>query len=414
MDHPLHSEELFIQYVKDALSSLHDTVRLQNTPLLEVLQLDTVPGGTDTASLRELLRDAIEALHPPADLPLDSKEWVRYRLLLLRFVRRYSLYETCQELTISSSSYYRYQQEALEALARLLWERHQARQVPPVSPNAAEMQTNLEARKRTIQLAYETRHSTVEMHTVLDGARRIILPLAAQRGITLHLDAPAMLPAVSGDPALLRQIMLSILTESMTLVSGQTLHVRVCAASDRIECRVWELDANRIGSQGLAYAPDLDLAKGLIEVYGGELRVVCKPAGLAELVFSLPVTLPKTVLVIDDDADTVRLYQLYLQAHRFAVRTAYSADELRSRLGEALPDLILLDVLMPSEGGWDVLEYLKSDPATSSIPIVICSVLNDPTLALAMGAAEVLRKPIQEETLVSTVRRVLGERDSLA
>jgi chemotaxis family two-component system response regulator PixH len=413
MDNSLFSEELFIQYVKDALNNLHDTVRLQNSPLLDVLQLDTVPGGTDTASLRELLRDSIEALRPPADLPLDSREWGRYRLLLLRFVRRYSLYETCQELAISASSYYRYQQEAIEALARLLWERYQPRQAPPIPPNAAKMQTNLDARQRAIRLAYETRHSTVEMQTVLDGARRIILPLAAQRGVTLHLDAPATLPAVSGDPVLLRQVVLSILTESIALVRGQTLHVQVSVVGDRIECRVWDLDASQISQESLAHAPDLDLARGLIQVYGGRLRVVQESPGLAELVFVLPVTRPKTVLVIDDDVDTVRLYQLYLQAHRFAVRTAYSADELRARLGEGEPDLILLDVLMPSEGGWDVLEYLKSDPATSAIPIVICSVLSDPALALAMGAAEVLCKPIHEETLISTVRRVLGEQGNL-
>ena len=414
MENPLLSEELFTQYVKGALAYLHDTVRLQNNPLLEVLQLSTIPGGTGTASLRELLRDAIEALQPTPDLPLDSRERTRYRILLLRFGRRYSLYETCQELNISSSSYYRYLHEGIDALARVLWERYGAQQASSAPPKPANMRTNLEAQQRAIQLAYETRHSTVEMHTVLDGARRIILSLAAQRGIALRLDAPATLPTVSGDPALLRQILLSILTESIALVSGGTLHVQVSAEQVQIECRMWDLQLLDKAERGTACTPDLELAAGLLEVYGGKLWFESKPSRLTELCFTLPIIHPKTVMVLDDDVDTVRLYQLYLRAHRFAVRTAHSADELRKQLGETTPDLILLDVLMPSEDGWDILEYLKAKPATAAIPVVICSVLNDPALALAMGAVEVLRKPIQEETLVSAVRRALGEQDSPA
>jgi CheY-like chemotaxis protein len=89
------------------------------------------------------------------------------------------------------------------------------------------------------------------------------------------------------------------------------------------------------------------------------------------------------------------------------VRSARTTAELRVQLGEELPDLVLLDVLMPREDGWDMLNYLKKEPATSNIPVVICSVLSQPSLALSLGAEEVLRKPIQEETLVKTVQRVL-------
>jgi CheY-like chemotaxis protein len=130
------------------------------------------------------------------------------------------------------------------------------------------------------------------------------------------------------------------------------------------------------------------------------------------LCFTIPGSKPKTVLVIDDDADTVRLYQRLLQAHDYIVRTARSAEELKGQLGESLPDLVLLDVLMPREDGWDMLNYLKRAPATASIPVVICSVLSQPGLALSLGAEEVLRKPIQEEILIKTVERILAQAGS--
>ena len=74
---------------------------------------------------------------------------------------------------------------------------------------------------------------------------------------------------------------------------------------------------------------------------------------------------------------------------------------------------MLLDVLMPQEDGWDILQSLKTLPETASIPVVICSVLSQPHLALALGAAEVLRKPISEETLLATVKKVLALEDTV-
>jgi len=56
--------------------------------------------------------------------------------------------------------------------------------------------------------------------------------------------------------------------------------------------------------------------------------------------------------------------------------------------------------------GWQVLQTLHSAPATKSIPIIVCSVFYDPNLALTLGAADVLKKPVRKEDLVTVLKKM--------
>ena len=67
---------------------------------------------------------------------------------------------------------------------------------------------------------------------------------------------------------------------------------------------------------------------------------------------------------------------------------------------------------MAKEDGWDVLRFAQSSAATAAIPIIICSVLSQPELALALGAFAVLKKPISEHDLLATIEQALARADS--
>lgn len=69
----------------------------------------------------------------------------------------------------------------------------------------------------------------------------------------------------------------------------------------------------------------------------------------------------------------------------------------------------LLDVLMPNNDGWQILEWLRAEPSTSTVPIVVCSVLDQPHLAFALGAQAVLQKPVTQADLLKTVHRLLSQ-----
>ena len=151
------------------------------------------------------------------------------------------------------------------------------------------------------------------------------------------------------------------------------------------------------------------VSRSLLEAYGGSLRFGQDAKGERFLYFSVPAIKPKTILMVDDDADTVSLYKRYLGGEEFALRIARNWEELRASLAEGRIDLVLLDLLMPDEDGWDILQHLKASPETASIPVVVCSVLSQPRLALALGAAQVLQKPIDQAVLLRAVRSLIGK-----
>jgi putative two-component system response regulator len=76
-------------------------------------------------------------------------------------------------------------------------------------------------------------------------------------------------------------------------------------------------------------------------------------------------------------------------------------------IAETRPDLIILDVMMPSMDGWQVLRSLKQNPATKSTPIIICSVLREPELAISLGAISYLIKPVDRLELLATLERII-------
>jgi CheY-like chemotaxis protein len=70
------------------------------------------------------------------------------------------------------------------------------------------------------------------------------------------------------------------------------------------------------------------------------------------------------------------------------------------------PRLVILDIQMPDVDGWEVLAQLRSNPTTSAIPVVICSIIDQHNLSIALGAHAHLVKPIREEELLAVLRRM--------
>jgi CheY-like chemotaxis protein len=114
----------------------------------------------------------------------------------------------------------------------------------------------------------------------------------------------------------------------------------------------------------------------------------------------------QVVLVVDDNSDVVDLVGRYLASSPYRVVGAATADEALRLAREALPQVVLLDVMMPSRDGWEILQSLKHNPETQHIPVVICSVLNERALAYSLGADDYLRKPITQDKLAAVLARL--------
>lgn len=118
----------------------------------------------------------------------------------------------------------------------------------------------------------------------------------------------------------------------------------------------------------------------------------------------------ETVLVVDDTPDNLSLISALLK-EIYKVKVANSGEKaLRYVQGDAKPDLILLDIMMPGLSGYDVIRELKGNPVTRDIPVIFLTALTatgDEEKGLEMGAADYITKPISPPILLARVKTQL-------
>ena len=118
-----------------------------------------------------------------------------------------------------------------------------------------------------------------------------------------------------------------------------------------------------------------------------------------------------TIMVVDDDPDLVTVLTIMLEQNEYNVRHAYSGMQLFSNLEGQKPDLIILDVMMPHMDGLEVLERLKSDQETSSIPVILLTAQGEFENIMSgykMGADYYITKPFTKSQLVNSVDAILS------
>jgi two-component system, chemotaxis family, response regulator PixH len=117
-----------------------------------------------------------------------------------------------------------------------------------------------------------------------------------------------------------------------------------------------------------------------------------------------------TVLVVEDSLTETAVISKYLQQAGLTVVCVSSGEEALSKLGQQKPDLILLDVILPGQSGFELCRELKADPITQTIPVVMCSTKNtdvDKMWGNMLGADAYLTKPINEQELVQTIQQLI-------
>jgi phosphate regulon transcriptional regulator PhoB len=118
----------------------------------------------------------------------------------------------------------------------------------------------------------------------------------------------------------------------------------------------------------------------------------------------------REVLVVEDEPDIRRLVVLHLERDGFRCRTATTGSAALREVKAAVPDLVILDLMLPEVDGLEVCRRLRRDPSTAAVPIIMLTAKSDEVdriVGLEIGADDYVGKPFSPKELVARVRAVL-------
>ena len=113
------------------------------------------------------------------------------------------------------------------------------------------------------------------------------------------------------------------------------------------------------------------------------------------------------ILLVDDSKTELHYLTDLLVKRGYAVRTAENGEEAMRRLGEERPDLILMDVVMPGQNGFQLTRAITRDPRFTGVPVIMCTSKNqetDKVWGMRQGAKDYVVKPVKAEELLAKIK----------
>jgi len=283
-------------------------------------------------------------------------------------------------------------------------------------------------------------------------SKQVVVNLGSElekRNLHFQIEMPDDLPLVIGDKEKIYQVLENlainaikftenggkITLQATPFLEDERLYVRIEVkdtgvgipeqALPRIFDRFYQVDATskrKYGGMGLGLA----IARSIVEAHKGEIMAKSELGRGTTFTVTLPAlgeiavegseefassTANYLVEIVDDDPDILRLLKMYLEDEGFRAVIAENATKGLLLARELHPDAIVLDVLLPDQDGFLLLETLKSDKETASIPVVILSIIKEKLKGMRLGAADYLIKPVGHSLLKATLQKILSKSD---
>ena len=280
----------------------------------------------------------------------------------------------------------------------------------------------------------------IELDDFCHSCLMFVRTQAMQKDIAISFDRGDAPDAIHADPKRLKQILVNLLTNAVkfTPKGGRVgLTVSAPAGEGRVHFAVRDSgigiapeDQGKLFKafsqvdSGLSRSQEgtglgLVLVARLAELQGGSVAVESEPGRGSRFIVTLPLTASvpagdsrtedrrsyRKALVIEDDPSAGERLTQYLSELGVTSVLQVRGDSALEAARRECPDVILLDLQLPGESGWVALARLKDDPATSKIPVIVVSVIDDPARSLALGAVAHFTKPITRRQLAEFLQR---------
>ena len=280
----------------------------------------------------------------------------------------------------------------------------------------------------------------VNIVALSQSSLKFIENIAVKKNIHIKTQFDPQVETMSADPRRLKQILVNLLSNAVKFTpQGGTigLEVKGNVKNATVDFTVWDtgigiaqkdlkqlfkpfiqLDSSLSRSYegtGLGLA----LVYRLVQLHGGSVNVTSEINQGSRFTITMPwemrsptkeeietkkkgtapLTWLKRALIIEDSPETSEQITRYLEGWGVQSSVYPNGNEAFEEALQLKPDVIILDILLPGENGWDVLKKLKQHAETQKIPVVVITIVDDPEKAKALGATAYLVKPISRQDL---------------
>jgi CheY-like chemotaxis protein len=389
--------------LRDCLAHLHDYAYLMSHPFLA--HFPALFGHDAAQAVREFRRtvsQSLERLRPASTIGAADPAWRPYRVLYHRYILGKELAAAEIELQLSARQIQREQQRGLAALVTILAEENERQ----LGSESAAAPTPQEAFPGAFYATGGQERFSASAH--LDRALDSIQPLASSYGVTLcRHEGHAGDAELSGNAALFRQLIVGAISLAIRSAGVTHLSVEARLTEQGYTCALRTSAPLPDAASVVSWAIPPVLAS-LAQSQGAQLAFGRPEHGEPLLQVSWPVPHDHhTVVLVEDNKDLVSLFTLYLTGRGYHVAGLADGANAVHEILAIRPDVIVLDVVLQDVDGWELLRQIKAEPQLCQIPVAICSVLEEPELALASGAQAYLKKPVGPAQLLQCLAGLL-------
>jgi CheY-like chemotaxis protein/transcriptional regulator with XRE-family HTH domain len=407
----------FENHLQDALNHLYDPLYDPPASLWEVMEIGS---HRDVGSLQRAVLRSIRSFKPLPATPPHTRLRRLYSVLSYRYVQGLTQEATAEAMGITPRYVRKLQRQAVNALARTLWDRMQTA-ASPVTDHATGYE-NRQTRISTLaekppdwasqikeELASLERQSSAPVAQVgptLYGAVNVARSLTEERNLGLTAKMAERDSAAIVHPSALREVLLSAVSQLAHHMSSGEIQLSSRQEEDFIVITV-------TGSPVQPGEPyDLNLIREILSRHAGSVEL-CAEQDIVSLTVRVCAaqTKQKTVIIVEDNSDLVLFYRSCVAGTRYRITHVAEARYATEVIAEQQPDIIVLDVLLPDPeiDGWELLIALRANPETRSIPIIVCSVVQEKDLLLSLGAVLYLPKPVRCQQFLDALDHVLNQ-----
>jgi CheY-like chemotaxis protein len=395
---PLTASTEFADQVRDVLNHLYDYAYLVHHPLKRwAAGMDEADPTLAVQKLRRTVLQAVEALRPPEMISDDDPAWRPYQVVYRRCVLGKSFDELAQTLGLGRRQIQRELRKGYEGVTQFLWDEWQE---TPHGEGPDQALYEEISRAATLRPGFDAKEQLT----------RALLPafkMAEEYSVEIVTEVGAGAPMAAGSGMIFRQMVLSAFSHLVRSGLVTQVTVRIDATPEVVCSLIARLRANR---QEVS-PPDLpETLTALAASQNAQViiqndreswtvRLVCPPA--QRLI---------VVALVEDNKDLVALLSRYMASHGYRLVDVGASPDATQQIVALQPDVVVLDVMMPDVDGWEVLQQLRSHPELHDVPIVVCSILDEPHLAASLGADAYLHKPIGPVKFMECVAGLVKER----